>query len=75
MVVWKRLGYQHDPNQEKIPVYYEMKFDDMLKFYQENIQKKPMVVVIVGDEKRIDMNKLSHFGKIMKLKKKDVFRD
>jgi len=75
MVAWKRLGYQHDPNQEKIPVYYEMKFDDMLKFYQENIQKKPMVVVIVGDEKRIDMNKLSHFGKIMKLKKKEVFRD
>lgn len=75
MVSWKLLGYQHDPNQEKIPVYYEMKFDDIVKFYQENIQKKPMVIIIVGDQKRIDMKKLSSFGKIVMLKKKDVFRN
>ncbi|MGQ9847602.1 MAG: M16 family metallopeptidase [Bacteroidales bacterium] len=75
VVNWKLLGYQHDPNQEKILIYYEMKFDDIVKFYQENIQKKPMVVVIVGDKKRIDMKKLSRYGKIVTLKKKDVFRN
>ncbi len=75
IVSWKWLGYNHDPNQEKIPVYYEMKFDDMYKFYSDNIQKKPMVVIIVGDGKRIDMNKLATFGKIIKLKKKEVFRN
>jgi len=75
VVNWKLLGYQHDPNQEKIPVFYDMKFDDMYRFYKDNIQDKPMVIVIVGDEKRIDMKKLTHFGKINKLKKKDVFRD
>jgi len=75
LVRWKLLGYQHDPNQEKIPVYYDMKFDDMYRFYKENIKDKPMVIVIVGDEKRIDMKKLTQFGKINKLKKKDVFRD
>lgn len=75
IVKWNLLGYQHDPAQVNIPVYYEMKFSDMYNFYKENIQQKPMVIVIVGDEKRIDMNKLAQFGRIIKLKKNDVFRN
>ncbi len=72
VVKWKYLGYQYDPNEGKIPAYYEMKFDDMYKFYQENIQKKPMVTCIVGNKKRIDMNTLAKRGTIITLKQKDI---
>ncbi len=75
IVKWKLLGYQHDPGQVKIPVYYEMTFDDVYKFYVENIQNKPMAIAIVGDAKRIDINKLSKYGKIIKIKKSEVFKN
>lgn len=70
---WKLLGYQHDPSQGKIPMFYEMKFEDMYSFYTENIQKKPMVITIVGDAKRIDLKSLSKYGKVNKIKKEIVF--
>jgi predicted Zn-dependent peptidase len=73
VVKWKLLGYQHDPAQAKIPVFYDMQFDDMYKFYAENIQKKPMIITIVGDAKRIDLKALSKYGKINNIKKKVVF--
>jgi predicted Zn-dependent peptidase len=72
VVTWKYLGYQHDPNEVKIPAYYEMRFDDMFKFYQDNIQKKPMVTCIVGNKKRIDMKKLATYGTIVYVKQKAV---
>lgn len=75
IVSWKWLGYNYDPSQEKIPVYYDMKFDDMYKFYSDNIQKKPMVITIVGDEKRINLNELAKYGKIIKVQKKEIFRN
>ncbi len=74
IVRWKLLGYQHDPAQIKIPVFYEMKFEDMYKFYSENIQTKPMVIAIVGDAKRINTEALSKYGKIVKIKKDRVFK-
>jgi predicted Zn-dependent peptidase len=73
VVKWKLLGYQHDPNQEKILAFYELKFNDMYKFYQDNIQNKPMAIAIVGDAKRIDLKTLEKYGKIIKLKKDKVF--
>ena len=70
---WKLHGYTYDPGQVKIPVYYELTFDDIDKFYQENIKSKPMAIGIVGNAKRIDLKKLEKYGTIVKVKEQSLF--
>ena len=72
---WKLHGYTYDPAMVKIPVYYDLTFDDLMKFYQENIKTKPMAIGIVGDAKRIDLKTLEKYGKIVKVKEKSLFTE
>lgn len=72
---WKLLGYKEDPSQSKIPVYYEITFDDVKKFSDENLKSKPMVIGIAGNAKRIDQKQLAKYGKIVKIKQKSLFRN
>ncbi len=72
---WKLLGYKEDPSESKIPVYYELTFDDIKKFSDENLKSKPMVIGIVGDAKRIDQKQLAKYGKVIKIKQKSLFRN
>ncbi len=72
---WKLLGYKEDPAESKIPVYYELTFDDIKKFSDDNLKSKPMVIGIVGDAKRINQKELAKYGKIVKIKQKSLFRN
>ena len=72
---WKLHGYNYDPAMIKIPVYYELTYDELDKFYQENIKPKPMAIGIVGDAKRIDLKALEKYGKIVKIKEKSLFTE
>ncbi len=72
---WKLHGYTYDPAMVKIPVYYELSYDDLDKFYQENIKTKPMAIGIVGDAKRIDLKALEKYGKVINVKEKSLFSE
>jgi len=72
---WKLLGYKNDPSEVKIPVYYELTFDDIKKFFDQNLKSKPMVIGIVGDAKQIDKKQLTKYGKVTVIKKKAIFRN
>lgn len=72
---WKLLGYKEDPSKVKIPVYYELSFDDIKKFSDDNLKSKPMVIGIVGDAKRINQKELAKYGKVVIIKKKSLFRN
>lgn len=55
----ERLGYKDDParvNKEKID---NLSFADIEKFYKENIQGKPMTIILMGDPKKIDLKAIS----------------
>jgi hypothetical protein len=41
---------------------------------RENIQDHLMIYAIVGNSKSMDMEKLSKFGQIVKVTKKDIYR-
>jgi predicted Zn-dependent peptidase len=71
---WKRRGYTNNPADDKIKVYEDMKFDDIVKFYKENIKDKPYVTIIVGDKKKVDMKKLSEYGEVKILKLKNIYK-
>ena len=73
VVKWKLKGYTDDPAKVKIPGYKKHTFNDITRFYTENIKEKPMVICIVGDEKRIDMDELKKYGEIIYVKESSLF--
>lgn len=71
---WKKLGYEKDPYNYTKAVINNLTFDKVYKFYQEMVKDKPMVIMIVGDQSKIDMKKLSKFGEIEMIKEKRLYK-
>jgi predicted Zn-dependent peptidase len=72
---WKRLGYESDPLKSKVPVYRNMKFDEIVTFYNKSIKTKPLVIGIVGDTSRINLTELAKYGKIIEIKEGELFSE
>jgi hypothetical protein len=51
-----------------------MTASDLMKFYGENIQSRPRALFIVGNKKMLDMKRLSKIGKIVEVKKQDIYK-
>lgn len=71
---YQRNGLDRDPNEALLETIAQMDMDDISGFYQRNISDRPVVYVVAGNAKRIDMRKLAAFGEIVKMKKKDIYR-
>jgi predicted Zn-dependent peptidase len=67
-------GYTSDPNETLIDRLPRIGMDDVVRFYEENIQGRPVIYMIVGNSRKIDMNRLAGFGKIVKVKKEELYR-
>lgn len=63
-------GFDRDPAEEFLRDIATMDMQDISRFYQEQISGRPVVYVIAGNRKRIDMNKLAEYGTIVKVKRK-----
>lgn len=72
-VSWKLKGFYEDPAKYKLDSYKNLTFDNIVKFYNDNIKGKPVVICIVGDKKRLNMKDIAAFGKIVELKEKILF--
>lgn len=70
---WRAMGYHADPSQQKVTAYNKLSFDDIMKFYRNKLKDQPVVIAIVGDPKRIDMDALKAYGKIIQLKQKKLY--
>lgn len=72
---WRRVGYTDDPSKMLLPEIQNMTYDDIVKFYQENIVGKPITIVIIGDQKLIDKKRLeSKYGKFVKVPGNKLFK-
>ena len=67
-------GFDRDPAEEFLRDIATMDMQDIFRFYQEQISGRPVVYVIAGNRKRIDMNKLAEYGTIIKVKKKGIYK-
>lgn len=71
---FRREGYVNDPNRTYLEKVQQMTMDDISRFYSTQIEGRPVVYAIVGNSKRMDMKKITSFGTIIKLDKKDIYR-
>jgi len=71
---WLKQGYKEDPRKLRYREYGNMEFPEIHGFWENNLKGKPWLVTIVGDSKRINMEKLTDYGKVKTVTFKDVFK-
>ncbi len=68
-------GYTADPDADIARLLPAITADDVVKFHQQYIgTNKNRVWIIIGDKKLTDMNALARFGKVVELKREEVYR-
>ena len=67
-------GFDRDPAEEFLRDIATMDMQDISRFYREQISGRPVVYVIAGKRKQINMKKLAEYGTIIKVKKKDIYK-
>jgi predicted Zn-dependent peptidase len=72
---WKQKGYTQSPAETNQQAIYNLTFDDIVRFYNENIKGRPIAIAIVGNPKMIDEKALAKQGKVIKLSASKVFSD
>ena len=71
--IFQRMGYEGDPAQENLPKIDALTFDDITRFYEQNIQGRPYAIGIIGNPKMIDLDKLAKYGKVVRLNDRKLF--
>ena len=74
---WKRLGYKEDPAKVNAKAVNDLTFNDIEKFYEDNIKGKPVTIILMGDPKKINLKEIeAKVGcKVTKLSAAKLFRD
>jgi predicted Zn-dependent peptidase len=72
---WKRLGYSSDPALYKQAAYKNLEWNTIAQFYSNEVKNKPLVYIIVGDKKQIDMNAIQIYGKVVEIKEAELFTE
>lgn len=72
-----KMGYDTDPNRELANKSANMTWDQLYKFYQDEVQNpdRPLILAITGPSDRFDMDKIGKLGKIVKLGEADFMRN
>ncbi len=71
---WMKEGYDHDPRAEVTEVIRKAEFKDVMRFYEQNIKDRPVVIMMSGP-KKVNKKELAKYGKLTKLKYKDIFKE
>ena len=66
-------GIHEDPAKLFNEAYKNLEFNDIVEFYEANLKDAPMVTLIVGDKKSIDMKALKKYGRVISIKEKSLY--
>ena len=69
----KHLGLDYSLSKKIYETVPSLTMDDVVKFEQETMAKKPYRYLILGDEKQLDMKALEKIGPIKRLTTEDIF--
>ena len=72
---WMKKGYDHDPRGEVTELIRNANFDDVQSFYDRMIKGRPVVIMMSGNEKKIDKKELGKFGEVTRLKYKQIIKE
>ena len=70
---WERKGLQPDPRKEWFPKIEKEGLAEVLAFHKEYLKGKPKVISIVGDESKMDMERLKKAGTVTEVPIDKIF--
>ena len=71
---WMEQGYNHDPRMEYTDIIKKTEYKDVYDFYKKYVADRPIVIMMSGNKKQIDLKALEKYGTIKELKYKEIFR-
>lgn len=69
----KKLGLDYDIREKIYAALDGMRLNDIHKFQEEYVSKKPYTLLVLGSKDRVDMKKLNQYGKVTVLTLEEVF--
>jgi zinc protease len=70
---WQLRGYSQDPRRELLPAYAALNFADIIAFYRRHIAGRPLAIMIVGDPRKTDPERLRKYGKLVRLREGQLY--
>ena len=71
---WVELGYKNDPRLATTEIIKNTEYKDVYDFYKRNVANRPIIIMMSGNKKQIDMKGLEKFGTVKELKYKEIFK-
>lgn len=72
---WRRLGYNDDPAKINLPKIQNLDYNQIVKFYEDNIKGRPITIIIIGDQKMINVKQLeAKYGKMVRVSNSKLFK-
>ena len=71
---WMWKGYDHDPRTEINERIRKAEFQDVIGFYNRMVKDRPVVIMMSGP-KKVSTKELAKYGKVTKLKYKQIFKE
>ncbi len=70
---WRRLGYDDDPRRALLDGYARLSFADIEAFHAAQVADRPVILLVVGDPRRIDVAELERYGDVVRVSERDLF--
>ena len=67
-------GKTCDPDSGLVKSVPALTSDDITRFYRQEVQPAPRITLVVGNKKKLNLQELSRYGRIVELKRADFFR-
>ena len=71
---WVEQGYDHDHRIETTNIIKETSYDDIEKFYQDKVQNRPVIIMIAGNKRNVDMKALEKYGELRMVKFDEIYK-
>ena len=69
IALWRMAGYSAAPDKALSELLPHLSLSDIMSFYTNYVRKVPRVLIVVGNKRMLDMQKLATFGPVIELKK------
>lgn len=74
VATWVEQGYKSDPRKEVTDIIKNTEYKDVYDFYKKFVANRPIIIMMSGNGKQIDMKALEKYGTVKELKYKDIVR-
>lgn len=69
---WLQRGYPSDPRPARMEAYANLAFPDVERFYAEHVAGRPVAIVVVGDPRTVDRDRLKGYGPLVEVSLGDI---